>query len=80
MKVEVALLGSPSLIVLNMVCVDVKQHSNSISYAKSTFAVISGGNRSLQSVWAGERKNLGSIPLRLSFLFKKVVVFVDTVL
>ena len=25
--------------------------------------------------WAGKRKDLGSIPLRLSFLFKKVVVF-----
>ena len=24
--------------------------------------------------WAGKRKDLGSIPLRLSFLFKKVVV------
>ena len=29
--------------------------------------------------WAGKRKDLGSIPLRLSFLFKKVVVC-DTVL
>ena len=28
MKVEVDVLGSPSLIVLNMVSVDVKQHGN----------------------------------------------------
>ena len=26
MKVEVAVLGSPALIVLNMVCVDMQQH------------------------------------------------------
>ena len=33
MKVEVAVLGSPSLIVLNTVTVDVKQYSNIILFA-----------------------------------------------
>ena len=61
MKVEVDVLGSPSLINL-MVSVDVKHHVYYI--AKSELAV------RLVSKWKG----LGSIPLRLSFLLKKIVI------
>ena len=50
-----------------MVSVDVKHHVYLFTYVNRCKPVWPSGK-------AGKRKDLGSIPLRLSFLFKKVVV------
>ena len=60
--------GAPSLISL-VVSVDVKHHV----YLLTRTGGVSRFGLAVRR-YAGKRKDLGSIPLRLSFLFKKVVV------
>ena len=73
MKVEVDVLGPPSLIVL-MVSVDVKQYmmkkSNDLGFICDCVSNVDV----LKETPDGKRKDLGTIQLRLSYLFKKVVV------
>ena len=55
------------------VSVDVKQHFNQLELVKTNLKNVSRFGLAVRR-WAGKQKGLGSIPLRVSFLFKKVVV------
>ena len=72
MKVEVAVLGSPSRIV-RTVSVGVKQHKTEHTWTALRLKLVSRFGLAVR-FWAGKQKDLSSNLLRLSFLFKKVVV------
>ena len=72
MKVEVDVLGSPSLIDRTD-SVGVKQHRTEHIWTALRLKLVSRFGLAVRR-WTGKQKDLSSNPLRLSFLFKKVVV------
>ena len=72
MKVEVDVLGSPSLLVRTD-SVEVKQHTTEHTWTALRLKLVSRPGLAVM-LWAGKQKDLSSNPLRLSFLFRKVVV------